>query len=96
MAGSGFVLWFSNWSLQPAEVGERTALRAALVRGDPGHGGDRGRHSHMVIFDPDAPWTRPEHGRASASHLQETRPRYLRLAAQDGAEARQGGARLSA
>jgi hypothetical protein len=81
MAGSGFVLWFNNWSLRnlPKWVSDAaTALHwyeailatAAIAVW----------HFYMVIFDPDVypmdqAWIT---GRASASHLQETRPRYLR------------------
>jgi cytochrome b subunit of formate dehydrogenase len=82
MAASGFILWFNDWSLRnlPKWVGDAaTALHwyeailatAAIAVW----------HLYMVIFDPDVypmdkAWIT---GKASASHLEETRPRYLRV-----------------
>jgi cytochrome b subunit of formate dehydrogenase len=81
MAGSGFVLWFNNWSLRnfPKWVSDAaTALHwyeailatAAIVIW----------HFYAVIFDPDVypmdkAWIT---GKASASHFDETRPRYAK------------------
>ncbi len=82
MAGSGFVLWFENWSLRnlPKWVTDAAtavhwyeailATLAILVW-----------HFYMVIFDPDvypmdAAWLT---GRASGDHLRHTRPAYYRL-----------------
>ena len=81
MAGSGLILWFNNWSLRnlPKWVSDAaTALHwyeailataAILVW-----------HFYMVIFDPDVypmdkAWIT---GRASAAHLEATRPEYFK------------------